>query len=196
MSENRIPTGGRAVLKPDGTSEYVRFYDKPLSRDEETAVAWFTELSPFEQLREVRKLKWNLDQSREDTKTWKDSAHQSRLENARLTAERNARRPDGYELPRAASQLLDHAEVHGWQMTKGWYPDEDGAYARLTVLLGKGGWTFRLSWTVPVNGNGAGALTRTGLARAPRRGWYDAPPLKRIREIITEVGTGSSPDPA
>jgi len=56
------PTSGGFTIGPEGVTNRKRFYDEPLSRDERDAVAWFTELSPHEQLREVRRLKWNADE--------------------------------------------------------------------------------------------------------------------------------------
>lgn len=183
--EKRIPTGGRTVIKPDGTSEYVRFYDAPLSKDEQAAVAWFTELSPHEQLREVRRMKWNLEVAQKDRDTLKEASRRHDVEMNRLARQLASRRPDGFELPRSAASLLEHARAHGWRTAVAWSPDEENLAAGLQVLIARpGGWGFKLRWGVPVDGNGAGSLVRTGLARRPGRDWYDAPPLKSIRQII------------
>lgn len=44
----KIPTSGRTVIKADGTSEYIRYYDQPLTKEEQAATKWFHVLSPNE----------------------------------------------------------------------------------------------------------------------------------------------------
>lgn len=184
------PTSGRITVGGDGTVNRERFYDRPLTREEQEAVKWFTDLSPNEQLREVRLLKFSLESARQDRDVWESAARQANAENRRLTAERDARRPDGYELPRSASQLLLTAREHGWRTAVGWYPDEDGQHARLTVLIGRGGWTFKLNWAVPRDGNGAGSRNRAGLFRRPGRDWSDAPSFKEIHQLLAQPVEG------
>lgn len=179
------PTSGRITVGGDGSVNRERFYDRPLTREEQEAVKWFTDLSPNEQLREVQRMKFNLESIRRDRDTWKAAARQADAENRRLTAERDARRPDGYELPRSASQLLLTAREHGWGTAVGWYPDEDGQHARLAVLIRRGGWAFKLAWAVPRDGNGAGSRNRAGLFSCPGRGWSDAPSFKEITRLLT-----------
>lgn len=185
------PTSGRiripALNDTEGELVVERFYDRPLTREERDAVAWFTALSPHEQLREVRRLKFNLESAQTDRDKWKDVARRADAVNGRLTVERDARRPDGYELPRSAAELLSLAAEKGWKTARGWYLDEDGSHASLGVRIGRDGWEFQLRWGVPRDGNGAGSLVRAGLARRPGRSWYDAPSLKEIKRIITET---------
>lgn len=68
------PTSGRITIGGDGTVSQERFYDRPLTREEQAAVKWFTDLSPNEQLREVRWLKFNLGAVTEDLDRWKSAA--------------------------------------------------------------------------------------------------------------------------
>lgn len=186
------PTSGRITVGGDGPARVERFCDEPLSADETRAVAWFTALSPNEQLREVRRMKWNLAEAERGQEAALRRAREAEAENDRLAARLAARRPDGYELPRAAAELLELAGDHGWKTARAWQLSEDGQTALLGVLIGRSGWIFDLSWSVPVNGNGRGAMVRTGIARRPGTGWRDAPPLRRIKEILREAGEGEA----
>lgn len=178
------PTSGRITIGGSGETKRERFYDKPLTAEERKAVEWFTALSPHEQLREVRRLKWNLEEVQRDGDVWREVARRQDRENARLEAERDARRPDGYELPRAVAELLAVSAEWGWGTARRWTLGHDGLAARLELGIARGGWQFKLAWTVPVNGNGRGARDRAGLARRPGRDWYDAPSLKEIRRLL------------
>lgn len=179
------PTSGRITVGGDGTVKRERFHDRPLTREEAEAVKWFTDLPPHEQLREVRRLKFNLGAVTEDRDRWRSAAREADTLNGRLTAERDARRPDGYELPRSAAALLVAASEHGWETARGWYPDETGEHARLAVRIGRGGWVFKLNWAVPRDGNGAGSRNRSGLVYRPGRGWQDAPSFTEIHRLLT-----------
>jgi hypothetical protein len=178
------PTSGRITIGGGREPVVERFTDPPLTRDEAKAVAWFTALSPNEQLREVRRLKWNLEQAREGWDAHRDRARRAESLSARLEAERDARRPDGYELPRAAVELLSVASEWGWSTARCWTLSEDGLTARLKLGITRGDWRFRLAWIVPVNGNGRGARDRAGLARRPGRNWHDAPALKEVLRLL------------
>lgn len=87
------PTSGRITVGGDGSVNRERFYDRPLTREEREAVKWFTDLSPNEQLREVRRLKFDLESARQDRDAWKSAVQRSDAANRRLAAERDARRP-------------------------------------------------------------------------------------------------------
>lgn len=178
------PTSGRITVGGDGEVVRERFTDPPLTRDEAEAVAWFTALSPNEQLREVRRMRWNLDEARKDVAVWRGLAGRMDRENGRLTAERDARRPDGYELPRAAAEILSLAVSQGWGTVRRWTVAEDGTYARLDIGITRRGHVFKLAWSVPSGGNGRGSLIRSGLVRKPDRDWHDAPSLKQIRVLL------------
>lgn len=188
------PTSGRIHIGGDGEVTRERFTDPPLTRYELDAVEWFTALSPNEQLREVRRLKWNADEHARLAEAYKRVSQEQRTKIARLTAERDARRPDGYELPRSAAHLLTQAERHGWRTVRGWYPDEDGAHAQLKIRLGyaaeDGRWEFQLAWAVPRDGAGAGSRVRSGIYRAPGQDWRDAPSFTRIHHLLEEVARG------
>lgn len=181
------PTSGRITLGGGGEVKRERFYDDPLTAEERRAVEWFTALSPHEQLREVRRLKWNLDEARKGREAALDRARAAEAENARLAAERDARRPEGFELPRAAGELLSLAALHGWRTARAWTLKDDGQSAWLAVLLGKEECRVKLTWGVPRDGDGRGALFGRGLLRQASGPWRDAPPLKRIKEIIREA---------
>lgn len=178
------PTSGRITIGGGRGPVVERFTDPPLTAEERKAVEWFTALSPNEQLREVRRLKWNLEEVRRDRDVWRDVSGRQNRENARLEAERDARRPDGYELPRAAVELLSVASEWGWSTARCWTLSEDGLTARLALGIIRGDWRFRLAWIVPVNGNGRGARDRAGLARRPGRNWHDAPALKEVLRLL------------
>lgn len=184
------PTSGRIRIGGDGAVERETFTDPPLTADEAQAVAWFTALSPNEQLREVRRLKWNADERERGQDAWKRAAQEREAENARLRAERDARRPDGYELPRSAAELLRAAEgAPLWRSVRVWAVDEDGRTATLTVRLrGPAGWVYsHLVWSVPLGGNGAGRLVRPGIYRHQSCDWRDTPSLKEIHRIIRTI---------
>jgi hypothetical protein len=183
------PTSGRITIGGDKPTEVKRFYDKPLTRDERNAVAWFEELSPHEQLREVRRLKWNLDQAESDRDVFKRTARRLDTEILHLRAELAARRPDGFEIPRAADEILKLAKAWGWKTVKAWIQAEtygvpDLDWYRFEIAIGRDGIIFQLSWSVPVDGHGRGSMIRRGLAKYPRRDWHDAPSLTKIKRII------------
>lgn len=161
-----------------------RFTDPPLNNQERKAVEWFTDLSPNEQLREVRTMKWNLAEMKRQRDAWKAAAESLEAENARLRAGQDARRPDGYELPRAARELLAVAAEWGWGTSRRWILDDDGPAARLEIGIARGDRQFKLTWVVPVDGNGQGVRERAGLARFPGRDWHNAPSLKKIRLLL------------
>ena len=188
MSDKPVPTGGRVVIGPDGTGEWKRFYDQPLSREESEAVKWFTELSPNEQLREVRRLKWNLDRAREDTETWKRVSREQDVEINWLRAKLAVFTPEGFTVPWGAADLLNFAEERGWKTGKAWTVDrDDETSALLRISLRNGERVFKFTWSA--DKGGGGRMFRRGLARDPGRGWYNAPSLKAVKEIIEENGS-------
>ncbi|MFJ4879725.1 hypothetical protein ACIP93_31605 [Streptomyces sp. NPDC088745] len=94
--------------------------------------------------------------------------------------------PRGYALPKAAANLLSHAEDHGWAAAQAWTPYEDGftLNVRVSRAVDDGlGWQFDLSWFCAP---GVARRTRFGLSRSPdRRGLYDTPSVKAILGVIT-----------
>ncbi|MFJ4741027.1 hypothetical protein [Streptomyces sp. NPDC088775] len=94
--------------------------------------------------------------------------------------------PRGYALPKAAANLLSHAEDHGWAAAQAWTPYEDGftLNVRVSRAVDDGlGWQFDLSWFCAP---GVARRTRFGLSRSPdRRGLYDTPSVKAIHGVIT-----------
>jgi hypothetical protein len=186
MSSYTGPTSGRITIGGDGSVTRESFDDPMLSREEEQAVAWFTALSPNARLREVRRLKWNADERLRELETLKAASRRDDTEITRLRGQLAARRPDGFELPKSAADLLAHAEAHGWKTARAWIvrTEDEGGGAGLRIIVGQGPWQFKLSWSC--DPGGAGRMVRSGLARGPRRDWHDAPPLVRIKQIITE----------
>lgn len=180
------PTSGRITVSGNGDVSRVSFRDKPLTRDEADAVAWFTALSPHAQLREVRILKWNASVADQERNQWKAAAEQLEAELAKVKAELATHAPDGFTLPRAAADLLEHAAAYGWLTGRAWSVAEDGIDGSVGVILGTPDRSreYKLRWAVLAGGAGSGSLVRSGLARLPRRSWHDAPSLKKIREDI------------
>jgi len=186
------PTSGRITIKGDEVLKRESFHDEPLTRDERDAVAWFTELSPHEQLREVRRLKWNADERAKVIKQNHEIIVSQNAEIVSLGRKLADRRPDGFEVPRAAGELLTLAQLYGWRTAKAWIPitrSEDRVdpdWSRFEIAIGLDGIQFQLSWAVPVDGHGRGSMVRRGLARYPRRDWHDAPSLIKIKRIIRD----------
>lgn len=186
------PTGGKTVIKADGTTEHVTYYDKPLSKDERAAVEWFDVLSPHEQLREVRRLKWNAEERAKVIEQDKEIIARQDREIMTLRAKLAVFTPAGYTMPSPPALLLAHAESHGWRTARAWTiheprsdePSDEPEYAVLKILLSNGDWRFELSWSV--DKGGSGRMIRSGLARRNGRPWFDAPSLIKIQTIITE----------
>jgi hypothetical protein len=184
------PTSGRITIKGDDVTR-ESFREEPLTKDEASAVKWFTDLPPIEQLREVRRLKWNGEEARREADIFKRVTREQDEEIDQLRAKLATFTPEGFIFPPSARDLLDHAKAHGWKTAHAWtVDDEDETVAVLKVLLGHGLYRFdHLRWVADQDGHGR--MVNRGLARAPRRDWYDAPSLKRIKEIITEVSKGA-----
>lgn len=110
--------------------------------------------------------------------------------------------PTGCELPKPLASLVAFAEAHGWTVRQAWRPERDretrewlaGEY-NVSVQVSRPadegpGWRYDLSYYVAP---GVAKRTRGGLCRTPdRRGVYDTPSLKKIRDAITAnpVGPG------
>lgn len=199
------PTSGRITIGGGDNPEikresFTQKSDPLLTRDEAEATAWFRALPPNEQFREVRRLEWNTDEQLKRISELREELARQELEIRRINTEMQSRRPDRFEPPRAAAELLSLAELHGWRSVKGWTPavftDEDGSFKddpewfRFEIAMTDDqGTTFKLSWSVPRDGNGRGSMIRSGLARSPGRNWHDAPSLKKIKIIISEGGS-------
>ncbi len=182
------PTSGRITVGPEGVTNQERFYDKPLTREEQDAAVEFLALSPSEQVREYRRLKWNLDVLRKNEIQSDEIIYRQNRELLELRTKLAAYTPDGYTMPLAAAALLAHAEDHGWRTARAWHvPDpseDDQVDARLEIGLTNGWKTFRVSWSVDQAGHGR--MIRSGLARELQGSWRDAPSLIKIKNIITE----------
>jgi hypothetical protein len=194
VTEYTGPTSGRITIGADGDVTKVHFTDKPLSKDEADAVRWFTVMSPNAQLREVRIMKWNLSVASRDRDNWKATAQRLEAELAKVKAELATHAPDGFTLPRAAADLLEHAAAYGWLTGRSWDIAEDGIDGSVSVALGHPDRTreYRLRWAVQAGGRGAGSLSGSGLARLPRQGWRDAPSLKKIKDDMKAHPTSGS----
>lgn len=199
------PTSGRITIgggdNPEVKREsFTQAQDPLLTRDERNATEWFRALPPNEQYREVRRLKWNAEDRLRTIDELREALARQEAEIRRTRIELESRRPDRFEPPRAAAELLTLAGRHGWRAVKAWYPatftDENGSlkddpeWFRFEIAMTDDeGTVFKLSWSVPRDGQGRGSMTRSGLARSPRRDWHDAPSLKKIKIIITEGGS-------
>jgi hypothetical protein len=187
MSDEKTPTGGSVVIGPGGTSEWKRFYDEPLTRDEQKATAWFNELSPNEQYREVRRMKWNLEEITRSRDAWKNVAERQAKEISELMAKVATFTPDGFQLPATAGDLLTLAEEHGWKTTRAWTVNENSETARLYISLHNPLWTIKLAWSAD-KGGGARRY-RSGLISGLGQPWRDAPSFKVIKKLITDSTT-------
>lgn len=185
------PTSGRMTIGPNG-SAYESFDDPTLTAEEEQAVAWFTALSPNARLREVRVLKWNADERLRELEALKAASRRDDAEITRLRTRLAAFTPEGYAVPKAAADLLAHAKAHGWKTVHGWTvrTEDEGGGALLRIIVGHGLHQFKLTWSC--DPGGGGRRSGSGVARAPMRAWHDAPPLKRVKEIIEEVGSAEA----
>lgn len=180
-------TSGRITVGGGKPTEVQRFYDDPLTEDELKATADFRAMSPNEQIREYRRLKWNENVFRQDANAWKDACQKRDAEITSLKIRLARYTPDGYKFPVAAVDLLEFAKSHGWKTDHAWdvrdhYGMQD---AMLNIVIASGEWVFQLSWIC--DPGGTGRMFRSGLARSPGRDWYDAPSLKKIKEIIETV---------
>lgn len=190
MSPYTGPTSGRITVRPNGEVTRESFTDPPLTAEEGRAVKWFTDLSPNEQLREVRRLKWNLaeaERGRDAMAQGAREAHERIEELERRLAEFT---PDGYSVPGSVSVLIQFAEQSGWQTARSWMERPNGFNDYLlTVLVGRSGptgepglrWDFKLSWScTPFSGR-----LVSGICRTPERPrWADAPSLTEVRRTI------------
>lgn len=116
--------------------------------------------------------------------------------------------PEGYGIPKAAADLLEHAKVHGWSTLATWNTDRNDApflnvqvvrpvrpceaervYAH-TSYQGPA-WYYSKTWHSRGCAPGRMRLSGTGLTRTPSHPRLsDAPSVKVIRELIA-----ANPDP-
>lgn len=176
------PTSGRFTVGPEGVTHQETFTDPPLTADERQATEWFRALSPNEQYREVRRLKWNLDEVTRREAEWRASVKRQDAELRVLRGKVAAMTPDGFDIPKGAADVIYHATAHGWNIGRAWRLVDDGA--RIDIVIRHGLYEFQLSWFC--ERERGGRMIRR-LMRGPRQPWRDAPPLRRIKEIITEV---------
>lgn len=175
------PTSGRITLDADGTPGWERFYDKLLTSDELNATTEFRALSPNEQVREYRRMKWNEAVFRAESEEGKKFIQEQHAEIERLRARLVRYAPDGYDLPAPAAYLIRYAGEHGWQTDRVWNDTEDGLVS-VEIGVTSAGRMYRLRWFC--DPGGTGRMARSGLARLPGRDWHDAPSLKKIKEDI------------
>lgn len=187
------PTGGRMVLNADGTSEYVRFYDKPLTADEERAVAEFLELSPNGRLRkviemqdELRRLRWNDAELRKGQEDNRRILKEFQVTETRLRLTAAQRPPEGYSRPAIVRDLMEHAERAGWAVRWAWQEPDEAGDVRLDFRLTRGEvWRADLYWVCQPGGKGR--RVRPGLIRRPGQDWSDAPSVVKLKEILLEA---------
>jgi hypothetical protein len=92
--------------------------------------------------------------------------------------------PDGWQLPKAAADLLACAQEHGWRTLTSW-GERPGGDPMVGIQLAHDGWSFtNLTWVVSGSGRSMSRLG-SGLQKTPAHtGWADAPPLAKIRAVI------------
>ncbi|MFG2210930.1 hypothetical protein [Streptomyces sp. NPDC048638] len=182
----------KRVIHPDGTVDRVEFHDRPQTADETRVFAKYRDLSELELMRQLRTAEWNANVARSERDQWKASAQRLQVELAQAERRLAAITPDGWELPKAVRELLDHAEGHGWRSARAWTP-RGADEMLLKIVIGRDTlpsdapsrgtqWRFELTWSCVA---GSARRARAGIARTPDRPrWHDAPSLRKIREVI------------
>lgn len=117
--------------------------------------------------------------------------------------------PEGYQLPKAFVELVEHVNVHGWESAAAWFWDHSGnPYLSIELRRHEPGWNVKLTWHSRPRGIGpdfphgklrlfSGIWCRDGVYRDSEsggsrviveRGWYwaDIPSLKKLRQAIAE----------
>ncbi|MFM9452213.1 hypothetical protein [Streptomyces europaeiscabiei] len=189
MTEQYPISGGKLVIRPDGTSERVTFRDEPTTADERKELAKYDSLSPLEIVRRLRAAEWNAEVYRGERDQWKAIARKAEDELELAQRKLASITPDGYDVPKIVAELIAHAATNGWRTALAWTPREDDMH--LAVHVGREttpadgatrGWYYKLAWScVPGSARKAG----TGLARTPDRPqWHDGPSVKSLRHII------------
>lgn len=184
MSQYNGPTSGRIRIGADGEVTSKTYTDPPLTADEARAVADFTELSPNAQLREVRRLKWNLAEAERRAGANLERAERSERQVDELTRKIAEFTPEGLVIPASAATILAVAAENGWSTAKMWVDRRENFGDHLFgIRVGRdGGWSFLVKWSVAP---GFGR-TVSGLARTPDRPQvHTAPSLRVIHDTIT-----------
>lgn len=93
--------------------------------------------------------------------------------------------PEGWTLPKIVTSLFALAVANGWTTKQAWIPRDDGFILKLRVSRPADdglGWQYDLDWFVA---RGEARRTSLSQSRTPdRRGPYDTPSVKKIREVI------------
>jgi hypothetical protein len=126
-----------------------------------------------------------------------------RVDLEKLTADA----PEGYKLPKAFVELVEHADAHGWESAAAWFWDHsENPYLSIELRRFEPDWNAKLTWHSRPNGLGAdfphGRLRlfsgiwqrdtvydeseHTNHRVIVALGWYwrDVPSLKQLREAI------------
>lgn len=106
--------------------------------------------------------------------------------------------PAGYSMPKAAADLLAHAEANGWETLHQWTQPSYTGEPYLSVQLRRNltaveradtrgdCWKYKLTWHSRGCTPGRVRLFGSGLAATPDSpAWHDAPSVKGIRAVIT-----------
>lgn len=117
---------------------------------------------------------------------------------ARRMAEITATPPEGYALPKAASDLVAYAEAHGWRALVQWtapgYPGEPYVTVQVGRLVteadgyvGTGDqWVYKRTWHSRGCAPGKVRLFGQGIASTPGHpAHHDAPSVKGIKAVIS-----------
>jgi hypothetical protein len=146
----------------------------------------YMSLLTVEVFRRLRVAEWNADCRKEDIIKLK--ARIKQLE-AELRPPDTSTPPDGYDLPKAAADLLACADEHGWLSLTAWGERSNGDPLVTIQLLHKavGGRVWKVDHISWIRSGAGTSMKRfgTGRIQTPEyRAWHDAPSLKCLCELI------------
>ncbi|QDN60112.1 MULTISPECIES: hypothetical protein [unclassified Streptomyces] len=107
--------------------------------------------------------------------------------------------PPGYILPKAAADLVAHAQAHGWLTLVQWTPPGYGGEPFVSVQVGRllhageqsgargDRWTYNVTWHSRDCAPGRVRLFGRHLATTPEQPWlHDGPSVKAICAVIAQ----------
>lgn len=185
--------GGGYRLTPDGkgdyTSERITFPDPLEGADDEERrffIDRYGPLSMLEMCQRLRVAEWNAEERRQALKGAEAEIRKLRRDAA--PPDRSTP-PAGWELPKAAADLLACAERNGWMSITAW-GERPGGDVMVTIQLAHGrrigeAWRFEhLTWYASGVGTSMHRGGR-GLQSTPDApAWHDAPSISRICAVI------------
>ncbi|GGX46504.1 hypothetical protein [Streptomyces noursei] len=183
--------GGGVRLIPTGDGDYTSVpitLPDPLEGadpgERQYYIDHYGPLSMLEMCRRLRAAEWNEAVNKRRAEEAQEAARyaEERLAKAMALLQRNP--PEGYTMPAAAEQLIEHAKAHGWRTKVVWTPPDYDGEPSLKVLMEHGGWRYELTWHSRGCQPGRVRLF-SRLAWTPgRQVAHDAPSVKKIRAVI------------